>query len=122
MGADRNVARRMDPPGAESDDPLEKLRRAFIVRLGEDRVRFLALRAALGARQVPPEAIVAELRARAHKMRGAAAIFEMRELCAAASLLEDATIAASVQVKQGEAMVEAPLGALIDFLEPLTSG
>jgi HPt (histidine-containing phosphotransfer) domain-containing protein len=117
MAAERNTARRTGTAAdAGSGDGLDGVRQAFNARLVQDRERFVALRSALEARQVPPEAIIAELRNRAHKVRGGAAIFEMRELAATACALEEAAIAASVQVKQGEAMVVAPLATLIDFL------
>jgi HPt (histidine-containing phosphotransfer) domain-containing protein len=117
MAAERNAARSVGTgPASGSGDALDGVRQAFNARLVQDHERFAALRRALEVRQVPPEAIIAELRNRAHKVRGGAAIFEMRELAATACALEEAAIAASVQVKQGEAMVMAPLATLIDFL------
>jgi HPt (histidine-containing phosphotransfer) domain-containing protein len=117
MAAERNAARKTGPGApAGSDDALDGVRKSFNARLVQDHERFVALRAALQARQVPPEAIIAELRNRAHKVRGGAAIFEMKELAATACALEEAAIAASVQVKRGDAMVEAPLATLIEFL------
>ncbi|HEX3848103.1 MAG TPA: Hpt domain-containing protein [Steroidobacteraceae bacterium] len=117
MAAERNAARRAGTGAAAgTGDALDGVRQSFNARLIQDHERFVALRAALRARQVPPEAIIAELRNRAHKVRGGAAIFEMRELAATACALEEAAIAASVQVRQGEAMVEAPLASLINFL------
>ena len=125
MAANRNTAAKPStdaPARSGADDPLDQLRQAFNKRLIEDRARFVALREALEARQVPPEAIIAELRFRAHKVRGGAAIFEMRDLSATACALEEATIVASAQVKEGEAVVQAPLAALIDFLELASQG
>jgi HPt (histidine-containing phosphotransfer) domain-containing protein len=122
MSSDRGTARRLGSGGRggsaadASEDALDNLRQAFKARLIEDRARFVALRDALEARQVPPEAIIAELRNRAHKVRGGAAIFEMRDLAATACALEDAALAASCQVKQGESAIQGPLDALIDFL------
>jgi HPt (histidine-containing phosphotransfer) domain-containing protein len=75
-------------------DGLEELRAAFVARLLSDRVQFVALSAALAHAEEDAGSIFLDLRDRAHKIRGAAAVFEIAALAAAARALEIAAIAA----------------------------
>lgn len=83
-------------PVAESDycDGLEELRAAFLAKLHNERVQFVALSAALARAEEDADSIFLDLRDRAHKMRGGAAVFEIPELASAARALEIAAIAA----------------------------
>jgi HPt (histidine-containing phosphotransfer) domain-containing protein len=83
-------------PASESDyyDGLEELRGAFLAKLHNDRVQFVALSAALARAEEDADVIFLDLRDRAHKIRGGAAVFEIPELASAARALEIAAIAA----------------------------
>jgi HPt (histidine-containing phosphotransfer) domain-containing protein len=74
----------------------EELRVAFHARLQSERVHFVTLSAALARVEESPTWIFHDLRDRAHKLRGTAAIFEMDEVAAAARSLEKAAASASM--------------------------
>jgi hypothetical protein len=83
-------------PASDSDyyDGLEELRAAFLAKLHNERVQFVALSAALARAEEDADCIFLDLRDRAHKIRGGAAVFEIPELASAARTLEIAAIAA----------------------------
>jgi hypothetical protein len=104
------------------DDGFERLRQAFNSRLCADRVRLLALGSALTRVSADPAPILAEIQTFAHKLRGAAAIFENSEIGPAAKSLELAAIAASVGLsKTTEPSVVFALATLVDRL-PAANG
>jgi hypothetical protein len=79
------------------DDGFDELRGEFFERLKAERLRFLILNAAL-ARNEPERAVVLqELRSRAHRLSGTAAIFEVTGVAVLARALELAVDAAAVQ-------------------------
>jgi HPt (histidine-containing phosphotransfer) domain-containing protein len=69
------------------DDGLEQLRAAFFERLKSERLRLLNLRVAL-AHGGDRGQVLDELRTRAHRLSGTAAIFELAALAALARALE----------------------------------
>src|ERR1700722_7306684 len=74
---------RADRPPDDFDD----LRSAFEARMQSERIQFVALSAALASRGDDPEEIFGDLEFRAHKLRGAAEIFEATEFANAANAL-----------------------------------
>ncbi len=82
-----------------------------------ERIQFVALSAALASRGDDPEAIFGDLEFRAHKLRGAAQIFEAIEFANAANALEQAAIAASrAHAGNADPAVWAALGDLVSLI------
>ena len=116
MKSTKRRARTVPPPLAP-DDPFEMLRDAFLVRLRSDRGRLTALSAALACAEGDPGCIFEELRQLAHRLRGAAAIFEAHEVGRAADALEQAACSASVaHADSPDTSLWAALEGLIDRL------
>jgi hypothetical protein len=78
------------------DDGLESLRAAFLAKLRNECVQLVALSATLARAEEDVAPIFLDLRNRAHKIRGGAAVFEIAEVGAAARALEIAAVAAGV--------------------------
>jgi HPt (histidine-containing phosphotransfer) domain-containing protein len=78
------------------DDAQESLRRKFHRRLQSERVQLAALATALTQTDKKPDGAFEELRLCAHRMHGAAAVFEYADVAAAAQRLEQASEAAAV--------------------------
>ncbi|HEY1312569.1 MAG TPA: Hpt domain-containing protein [Steroidobacteraceae bacterium] len=98
-------------------DDFDDLRRAFEARMRSERIQFVALSAALASRGDDPEAIFGDLEFRAHKLRGAAQIFEAIEFAHAANALEQAAIAASrTHAGNADPAVWAALGDLVSLI------
>jgi HPt (histidine-containing phosphotransfer) domain-containing protein len=110
------------PPGKAiwartDDDGLEELRVVFEGKLQSERAHFVALSAALARVEGSPGPVFNELRNRAHKMRGSAAVFEMVQVASAAGSLEIAAIAATVShADNTDAAVWTALVALVRLL------
>jgi HPt (histidine-containing phosphotransfer) domain-containing protein len=110
------------PPGKTiwartDDDGLEELRVVFEGKLQSERAHFVALSAALARVEGSPGPVFNELRNRAHKMRGSAAVFEMVQVASAAGSLEIAAIAATVShADNTDAAVWTALVALVRLL------
>jgi HPt (histidine-containing phosphotransfer) domain-containing protein len=103
------------------DDAFEQLRQAFNSRLRSDRVHLADLGTALTRAAAEPESIFEEIGMFAHKLRGAAAIFEAAEIGKAAMALELAATAASIAGAQNtDPPVWATLEALADRLASAT--
>jgi HPt (histidine-containing phosphotransfer) domain-containing protein len=77
-----------------NDDGFERLGELFAARLQADRRQLVSLSAALAHSDDDPVPIFEALRQGAHRMRGTAAIFEIRDVAAAAKRLEQAADAA----------------------------
>jgi HPt (histidine-containing phosphotransfer) domain-containing protein len=105
------------------DDGLEELRVVFEGKLQSERAHFVALSAALARVEGSPGPVFSELRNRAHKMRGNAAVFEMVQVASAAASLEIAAIAATVShAENTDAAVWTTLVALVRLLGTLDQG
>jgi hypothetical protein len=106
-------------PAAGGDD-FDDLQLAFRARLQSERVRYVALSAALARAEESPASIFRDLEFCAHKTRGGAAIFAMPEVAAAACALEQAAMAAASSNAEGvDAPVWAALVALVRLLGQL---
>jgi hypothetical protein len=105
------------------DDGLEELRVVFEGKLQSERAHFVALSAALARVEGSPGPVFSELRNRAHKMRGSAAVFEMAQVASVAGSLEIAAIAATVShADNTDAAVWTALVALVRLLGTLDKG
>jgi HPt (histidine-containing phosphotransfer) domain-containing protein len=105
------------PTPSAPDDRFEELRDAFYVRLRADRVRLTTLAAALARAEGDPACIFDNIRLFAHRVRGAAAIFEASEIGTAAHGLEQAAGSASmVHADNSDASVWTALEILVDLL------
>jgi HPt (histidine-containing phosphotransfer) domain-containing protein len=105
------------------DIALDDLRMVFRGKLQSERAHFVALSAALARAEDGPGPVFNELRNRAHKMRGSAAVFEMPQVASAAGALEVAAIAATVShADNTDAAVWTSLVALVRFLGTLDTG
>ncbi|MEA3159386.1 MAG: hypothetical protein QOD95_934 [Gammaproteobacteria bacterium] len=107
-----------EPVWARTDDiALDDLRIVFQSKLQSERAHFVALSAALARAEDSPGPVFNELRNRAHKMRGSAAVFEMAQVASATGALEIAAIAATVShADNTDAAVWAALVALVRLL------
>jgi hypothetical protein len=94
MRATRSPARAAGNP-LPAIDSFEEIREAFCVRLQSERLHFAALNEALGLADEIPTPILDDLRNRAHRLCGTAAIFEFSGIAAAARELERSATAAS---------------------------
>jgi HPt (histidine-containing phosphotransfer) domain-containing protein len=100
-----------------ADDALESLRRIFHTRLQSERVQLTRLATALTQTELTPPGAFEELRVCAHRMRGAAAMFNYLDVAAAAKALEQvAAVAATRNAKNFDPAVWAPLVALLGLL------
>lgn len=98
-------------------DEADRLRLAFHARLQSERVHFVTLSAALARVEESPDWIFHDLRNRAHKIRGTAAMFEIAEVAAAARALELASISASTShAENTDAAVWNALVALVRLM------
>jgi HPt (histidine-containing phosphotransfer) domain-containing protein len=107
-----------EPRGGEAAaDAIENLSGVFFARLQTERMQFATLSAVLAGSEGRPVAIFQDLQFRAHKLKGAAAIFEFPELAAAAHVLERASAeAARTQAEHSNPAVWAALVALVELL------
>jgi HPt (histidine-containing phosphotransfer) domain-containing protein len=105
------------PMRSASDDRFEELREAFHIRLRSDRVRLTTLAAALARGEEDPARVFESIRLCAHRVRGAAAIFEASEVNVAANALEQAAGSASIgHADNSDAAVWTALETLVDLL------
>ena len=99
------------------DGRMQDLCRAFHIRLRGDRSCLVALGEALACIEGDPASAFEELRLRAHKLRGTAAIFEIAEIRDAARALEMAAATAAMAHARGtDVQVRASLEALLCVL------
>jgi len=115
MRATRNTARSAVNPDP-SIDSFEEIREAFCVRMQSERLHFVALNDALGLADEIPMPILNDLRNRAHRLSGTAAIFEFSGIAAAARALELTATAASAHTSRSEPAVSTALTALVRLI------
>jgi HPt (histidine-containing phosphotransfer) domain-containing protein len=107
----------------EPSDGLEELREAFLARLHTDRVFFVTLSAALARAEEDPRQIFLDLRNRAHRIAGGAAVFEFAAVATAARELEIAAVAAGAShADNTDAGVWSALVALVGLMGDADQG
>jgi HPt (histidine-containing phosphotransfer) domain-containing protein len=100
-----------------SDSHFEQLRGAFYTRLRNDRARLATLSAELARTDEDVAPVLEELRVLAHRMCGAAAIFEAPDIGDAANTLEQTLLTAIDEHADGtDPAVSAALEALVNLL------
>jgi hypothetical protein len=105
-------------PGAPSEDDFDVLRNAFTARLQNKRTQFTALSTALAGCEANYEKIVGDLVFRAHRLRGAAEIFEEFDVARAAETLEESAAAAvKSPIKGSEAGIRAAIEHMVNVIE-----
>jgi HPt (histidine-containing phosphotransfer) domain-containing protein len=104
-----------------ADDDLAAIRTLFNARLKSERLHFVVLSAELARADNDDAArIFEDLKFRAHRLHGGAAIFEMAEMAAAADALEQAADAAkNTHADHTDAAVWAALGSLVGVIDSL---
>jgi HPt (histidine-containing phosphotransfer) domain-containing protein len=101
-----------------ADDALESLRRTFHTRLQSERLQLAELSTALTQAETTAAEVFEELRLCAHRMRGAAAMFNYLDVAAAAKALEQsAEVAAMSHGNNFDPGVWTPLVALLGLLD-----
>jgi HPt (histidine-containing phosphotransfer) domain-containing protein len=99
------------------DQQFSTLQRMFYRRLRNEQGQLFMLRVAL-VEDDNPAPLLDEIRCLAHRMSGAAAIFEAQGIQAAASRVEQAALSALRGLTaQGKASVDDALGRLIEALK-----
>jgi chemotaxis protein histidine kinase CheA len=116
------------PAGADNrsaspqDDAYELVRLSFIARLRSEADTLATLSTTLADARRSPDSVFTEIREFAHRLRGAAAVFNELTLSDAARALECAAIAASEAHPTGaDPVVTSAIQALtmqLDFLNP----
>jgi HPt (histidine-containing phosphotransfer) domain-containing protein len=110
------------PTPVAMDDEFERIRVAFYARLRCDRMRLTTLASSLSRAQGHPAGVFEALQGLAHRIRGAAAIFEATQIASAAYALERAaTTACDKRSDHSDEPVWLALAALIGLL-PMSSG
>ena len=106
------------------DDSFEALRTSFLERLKGDRQRLCSLGAALAQGKTSRVPVLDELRSRAHRLSGTAAIFELSGVSALARALElavDGMVGADRAVvpraENSDRVMCAALDALIHLID-----
>jgi hypothetical protein len=106
-------------PAAPSDS-FEEIREAFCIRLQSEKIHFAALNAALACTRECPTPILDDLRNRAHRLSGTAAIFEFAAVAAAARLLELTVVTAGdSRTGNAEPGISTALDALVHLIANL---
>jgi HPt (histidine-containing phosphotransfer) domain-containing protein len=104
-------------PAAANDSRFEELRSAYYARLSRDRSRLATLSAQLAHAESDAMPVFEDIRMLAHRMGGAAAIFDAIEIGNAAITLEQATIVAmDARADNADPAVWAALESLVDLL------
>jgi HPt (histidine-containing phosphotransfer) domain-containing protein len=121
-----NNGQRRVPAALVPDDSFEALRASFVERLQGERQRLWNLGAALAQGTVGRVLVLDELRNRAHRMSGTAAIFELSGVAALARALElavDGMAAAdraqAPRAENSDRVMCAALEALIQLIDSL---
>jgi HPt (histidine-containing phosphotransfer) domain-containing protein len=109
---------------AMQGDSFEELRATFLERLKAERQRLVSLGAALAQRKTSRAPVLDELRSRAHRLSGSAAIFELSGVAALARALELAVDAMTVvdrlavpRAENSDRVMRAALQALIQVID-----
>ncbi len=104
-------------PSIFASPPFVELREMYFHGLQADRTHLVRLAAKLARCKGRPTAIFSEIRMAAHRMHGAAAIFEVPMVSDAAGELEDAArVAVSFQADSCDPRVFDALETLVDCL------
>jgi HPt (histidine-containing phosphotransfer) domain-containing protein len=99
------------------DDAFEEVRQSFLTRLHGEQARLLVLTDALGSGKGNPASTLGALEVFAHRLRGAAAVFDAGALSEDAKALELAVAAASIApIHDNDTFVWATLRALTSRL------
>jgi HPt (histidine-containing phosphotransfer) domain-containing protein len=107
---------------ATAQNHFEQLRRAFYTRLRWDRARLASLSNELQHAEGDSALILDELRVVAHRICGAAAVFEAPEIGTAAYTLEQALLTAiQTHADRTDPNVSGPLDALLELLTLVSS-
>jgi len=108
------------PRRALLDASYEDVRQSFIIRLRSEQARLAVLADALGTAATDTASAFSDLEMFAHRLRGAAAVFDVPELRDAAKALELSAAAAAVRSSpSGEPLVVKGIRALEDMLSRL---
>jgi HPt (histidine-containing phosphotransfer) domain-containing protein len=107
----------------EPEHALEVVRRSFYLRLHDEKARLAALAVALRSCKSDAGPVFGELEMFAHRLRGAAAVFDAPELSEAAKALELAAAAASAErAHRSDCSIWCTLELLSNQLATLTRG
>ncbi len=113
----------MPSHAAGPNDEFGSLSGLFRARLQSERVHFVSLSAALAQAEDSPGNIFEAVAFRAHRLKGTAAIFEFKDVAAAAHGLEHAAKAAvATRAANTDAAVWAALVALVSLLADFEGG
>jgi HPt (histidine-containing phosphotransfer) domain-containing protein len=104
-----------DPNLVAPNEAFEKLRLSFHERLLSEQARLATLAGALGIAEVDCSVVFRDIATFAHRLRGAALIFEYREIAEVAKTLELAAAAAALD-KQDQRS-KPPIMAMVRALE-----
>ena len=105
------------PAHVPPDERFAQLREAFRVRLRHDGIKLMALGVAFARGTEDFASTFEQIRQLAHRMRGAAAIFDAPEILGASGVLEDAAVfAASARTPEATAAVCKALETLMTCL------
>jgi HPt (histidine-containing phosphotransfer) domain-containing protein len=100
-----------------SDDAFEEVRQSFLMRLPGEQARLLVLTDALGSGKGNTALVLGDLEIFAHRLRGAAAVFDANALSEDAKSLELAVAAASIApIRDNDTFVWATLRTLTSRL------
>jgi chemotaxis protein histidine kinase CheA len=112
---------------AATDDGLEELRGTFFGRLKSERQTLRNLGAVLTQGKMDRVPVLDELRSRAHRLSGTAAILDMREVSALARVLELAVEGRAIadrapapREENSDRVMHAALQAFIDVIDSLS--
>lgn len=101
-------------------DGFAELRDIFNSRLHSERLHFVRLSAELARADHDATRIFEDLKSRAHRLHGGAAVFEMQEMAAAADALEQAARAAAAShADNTDPTVWTALGGLVGLIDRL---
>jgi len=112
-----NASQSASAQATQADDAFEEVRQSFLERLRGEHARLVKLTLALGSAERDATAAFGDLEKFAHRLRGAAAVFEERALSEAAKDLELAVSAASIaRTRHDDALVRMTLHTLAERL------
>ncbi len=107
-------------PAAAYDEQFQELRGVFCARLRSDRRRLAVLSAELARAETNATPVYTDIRAMAHHLGGAAAVFEIPDVAELAYSLEQAARAAAiVHADNADPAVWSALESLVDLLNAM---
>jgi len=102
---------------SHEDEAFEEVRQSFLIRLHDEQIRLMALADALGSGGENAVSSLCALEVFAHRLRGAAAVFDAAVLSEDARSLELAVAAASIEPRiDNDPLVWSALRTLISRL------